>query len=102
MAIIPLAFFVKVANMTHIYFYKDWVVENFGQGRDGDWNRKKYFANIPPKKNGVNYPGQRHRTDKDQRKFKITPGYVIFWIGILIPQGAHFGSHTRAGSKLWC
>ena len=87
--------------MTQIYCYKDWVVEKFGQGRDGDRNRKKYFANVPPKNNGFNYPGRLHRADKEQRKFNITPGYVICWIGILILQGAHFGSHTRAGSKLW-
>ena len=75
MAIISLDFFVKVANMTHIYCYKDWVVNKFGQYRDGYWNRRKHFSKIPPKKNGVNYPGRRHQADKEQRKFKITPGY---------------------------
>ena len=101
MAIIPLAFFVKVENMTHIYCYKYWVVKKFGQGRDGDWNRKKYFSGIPPKKNDVNYPERRHRADNEKNRFNITPRYVICWIGILILQGAHFGSHKKVGSKLW-
>ena len=101
MAIIPLAFFVKVENMTQIYCYKDWVVEKFGQGCDRDRNRKKYFSNVPPNNNGVNYPGRQHQAYKEQRKFKITPGYVICWIVNIILQGAQFGSHKRAGSKLW-
>ena len=64
MAIIPLAFFVKVANIIHIYCYNYWVVEKFGRGRDGDQNRKKYFSNVPTKKNGFNCPGRWHRADK--------------------------------------
>ena len=57
MAIIHLAFFVKVEDMTHIYCYTYWVVKKFGRGRDGDRNRRKYFSNVPPKNKGVNYPG---------------------------------------------
>ena len=77
------------------------MVKKFGRDCDGDWNRKKYFSNVPPKKNGVNYPRWRNGADKDQRKFKITHGGVICWIGILILQGDHFGSHKRERSKLW-
>ena len=101
MAIIPLAFFVNVDNMSNIYCYKDWVVENVWRGCDGDRYRKKYFFKVLPKKNGVNYPGRGHQVDKEQRKFKITPRYFICWIGSLILQEGHLGSHKREGSKFW-
>jgi hypothetical protein len=33
--------------------------------------------------------------------FTITVGYVIAWFGLLILQGAHFGSDKRTAKKMW-
>jgi hypothetical protein len=34
-------------------------------------------------------------------KFTVTPGVVLVFLGILMLQGAHFGSNKRISRKLW-
>jgi hypothetical protein len=43
--------------------------------------------------------GPRHH-DKEKR-FTVSPGFVIVFIGILILNGAHFGLGSRSSHKLW-
>ena len=104
LVIIPLSFFIKVAEYTTKYCYKDWVVEKLRPGRDNNTTKKKYFKDVPATEGGVKTPGRRHRADQNHSKNKqyiVTAGYVICWIAILILQGAHFGSNKRASSKMW-
>ncbi len=34
-------------------------------------------------------------------KFTMAPGFVLVFLGILMLQGAHFGSNKRSSRKLW-
>ncbi len=36
-----------------------------------------------------------------RRQFTVTPGFVLVFLGILMLQGAHFGSNKRSSCKLW-
>jgi hypothetical protein len=53
-----------------------------------------YYVDVPEGTEGA-----RHR-DKEKR-FTISPGFVIVFIGILILNGAHFGSGSKSSCKLW-
>jgi hypothetical protein len=57
LAILPLTFFSKVTELTnkYCYDYEDWVVKKTG---------------------GQPTPGRRHRTDRNQDKLHITPGFI--------------------------
>ena len=80
LAIVPLSFFVNVARLTRKYCYEDWVVEKMANDRDGKRKKKPYFKDVPPKTDGVDTPGRRHRANEEAKKYKITPGYVMVWI----------------------
>ena len=101
LAIVPLTFFVRVAELSEKYCYKDWVVEKERDDRDGNRMKTKYFQACPAKTNGKPTPGRRHRADNETKKYTITPGFVLCWFGILILNGAHFGDRKRDSRKLW-
>ena len=46
-------------------------------------------------------PELLHRGDKEKKKFKITTGFVICWIGYFIYLGALFGSNKPGGDVLY-
>ena len=43
----------------------------------------------------------RNRCDKERKKFRITPGYILAWFAVLIIQGGHFGSNKPPSKALW-
>ena len=96
LAIVPLAFWTKVANLSNKYFYEDFVVETTAHDRDGKEKKKKFLKSCSD-----DTPGARHRGDKERIKYKWTPSFAICWVAILIIQGAHFGSHKRSSRKMW-
>ena len=58
--------------------YKDKFVEELGEKRKGP--KLKHAEG--------DMPGLRHRADKEEKRFKFTPSFVLVWIAILIIQGA--------------
>ena len=98
-AVLPWSFFVLVAQRTQKYAYEDWVVEKYGEDRDGN-PRKKYH--LEPC--AAESPGCRHRADnfiKHNKKYTITPAYVLCFIAMLLLQGAHFGADKRHSRSMW-
>ena len=86
--------------MTDKYAHRDWVVEKQGVDRDGNPKKRMYYEDCPATTNGVPTPRRRHRADKETRKYTITTGFIICWIGILIISGGHFGSSKKYSRKL--
>ena len=43
-SMVPLSFFVRVAEWTKKYCYEDWVVEKFGNDRDGKTKKRRHFV----------------------------------------------------------
>jgi hypothetical protein len=83
--------------MTDKYCYKDWVVEKKQVDADGNVKKKKMLKACT-----ANTPGARHRVDKNSNySYSITPRFVLVWVGLLILQGAHFGSDKRSTKKMW-
>jgi hypothetical protein len=39
--------------------------------------------------------------DKEQVRHHISAGFILTLIGILVLQGAHFGSEKRTAQKMW-
>jgi hypothetical protein len=60
-----------------------------------------YYVQVSPLSDGAPTPNRRHRADNKRVRYSITSGFIITWIGILILQGAHFGSHKRTSRKMW-
>ena len=60
--------------------------------RDGNLNTNNYLSHYLVWTDGVGTPGRQHRAHNEYIKFGATPGYVLFWIYILILSGGHFGS----------
>ena len=60
-----------------------------------------YFVPVLPLTDGAPTPNRRHRADKERVRYLISAGFIITWIGILVLQGAHFGSEKRTGRKMW-
>jgi hypothetical protein len=95
--ILPISFFQYVSKMTDKYCYKDWVVEKEQVDSDGNVKKKKMLKPCT-----ADTPGARHRVDCESRySYKITPGFILAWFGLLILQGAHFGSDKRSAKKMW-
>ncbi len=101
LAILPLAFFERVAQLTAKYCYKDWVFARKKKDSDGDKIKSFYFVSVPPLTDGAPTPNRHHRADNERVQYQITAGYIITWIGILVLQGAHFGSEKRTARKMW-
>jgi hypothetical protein len=99
--IVPLTLFQAVAKYTKKYCYQDWVVEKFAKRRDGSTKEVWHFMDVPQNSHSTPYPGRRHRTDKERKKYKITTGYIICWFAVLILQGAHFSTYKPPAWKLW-
>ena len=100
--IIPLAFFQQVAAWSHKYCYVDWVEPKLGHDRDGNRKKRRYLKPVPPLKRGQRRDKRhRHRGDKERKKFKITPGFVMCWVATLIYQGAIFGSNKPGARTMY-
>ena len=98
---ISLAFVSKIAKLTSDYCYNDWVLEKTGHDRDGNPKVESHFVDYPTHTGVKATPGRQHYTDKEKPKHNIASGSIIFWISILIINGAHFGSEKRSACKLW-
>ncbi len=101
LAILPLTFFSKVAELTNKYCFKDWVVEKKALDSDGNPKKRPYLETVPTLTDGEPTPGRPHRADREQDKWRITPGFIICWVAILILQGAHFGSDKKLLRNMW-
>jgi len=53
---------------------------------------------MPEKLDRCLYPGCRHHTDNEHKKFTITSEFVLCWIAYLIP---HFGVDKHSAGNLW-
>jgi hypothetical protein len=101
LAILPLTFFSKVAELTNKYCFKDWVVEKKALDSDGNPKKRPYLETVPALTNGEPTPGCHHHADREQDKWHITPGFIICWVAILILQCAHFGSDKKLLRNIW-
>ncbi len=59
-----------------------------------------YFVPVLPLTDGAPTSNRRHWVDKEQVRYHISAVFIITWIGILVLQGAHFGSEKRTGQKM--
>ena len=101
-AILPLAFIERVTQLTRRkYCYDDWVVQRRKKDSDGNEMKQFYYVQVSPLTDGAPTPNRRHRADNKRVRYSITSGFIITWIGILILQGAHFGSDKRNSRKMW-
>ena len=55
LALIPMSFFVQVANYSQRYAYTDWVIAKLGTDRDGNPRKKEHFEPCR-----ADTPGCRH------------------------------------------
>jgi len=101
LAILPLALFERVAQLTEKYCYDDWVVEQRKKDSDGNKMKATYFVPVLPLTDGAPTPNRCHRADKERLGYHISAGFIITWIGILVLQVAHVGSEKRTGRKMW-
>ena len=68
---------------------------------DGNNMKQFYYVQVSPLTGGAPTPNRRHCADNERVRYSITSGFIITWIGILILQGAHFGSDKRTLLKMW-
>jgi hypothetical protein len=101
--ILSLVFFERVAQLTTKYCYNGWVVQKRKKDSGGNELKLKafYFVPVSPLTDGVPTPNRGHRSDNERVRYQITSGFIITWIGILVLQGAHFGSEKRTSRKMW-
>jgi hypothetical protein len=92
--ILSLSFFSKVAEMTDKHTHKDWVALRRCKDEHGNEIGRPYYVDVPEGTEGA-----WHRVKR--RQFTMTPGFFIVFLGILMLQGAHFGSNKRSSRKLW-
>ena len=83
LVIVPMTFFVEVAQLTNTYCYEDWVVEKVGKDRDDNRKQHPYFKDVPSYNNGLPTEGRRHRASNVIKNYDITPGFVMAWFAIL-------------------
>jgi hypothetical protein len=96
LAVIPKSVFVEVARLTDKYCYKDFVVERTAKDSRGNVKKKKVLTHCD-----ASTPEARHRTKNEEKKYGMTPGFVLAWLLILIINGAHFGSDKKSSRKRW-
>ena len=94
--ILPMSFFLKVAEMTNKYAYTDRVVEKIVTDRDGKAKKRPMLVEVTD-----DSLESRCRAEKEKYKFRATPGFVMCWIAILILQGALFGTHKPPSRTMW-
>ena len=100
-AIFPMAFIERVAQLTRKYCYDDWVVQRRKKDSDGNEMKQFYYIQVSPLTDGAPTPNRHHDGDNKQVHYSITSGFIITWIGILILQGAHFGSEkNKCGTRV--
>ncbi len=68
---------------------------------DGNHKKRPCLEMVPALTDGEPTSGRRHRADREQDKWHITPGFIICWVSILIIQGAQFGSDKKSMRKMW-
>ncbi len=95
-SIIPMTVFVKIATLTNKYCYKDWVIPKTVKNAFN--NQKKHQVLIH---SDASAPGARHCATKGEKKYSISPGFILAWIAIFVINGAHFGSDKDSSCKLW-
>ena len=98
--IVLLAFFKAMVKHTQKYCYQDWMNDKFTKRRDSTTKEVRHFVYVPRNSNGTPYPGWRHCTNKERKKYKITTGYIFCWFAVLTLQGAHFGAYMPPTWKL--
>jgi hypothetical protein len=75
----PLYLLRAIAKSSNKYANTDWVVEAKSRDRDGEVKKRRTLK--PCKKSDE---GARHRAQgQDAKIWKITPGFLIAWLGIL-------------------
>jgi hypothetical protein len=80
--------------MTDKYAHKDWVAPRQHKDDHGNKIGRPYLVDVLEGTEGA-----LHR--EKRRPFTVTPGFVLVFLGILMLQGAHFGSTKRSSHKLW-
>ena len=76
-AILPLAFFERVAQLTTKYCYNDWVVQRRKKYSDGNDMKQFCYVQVSPLTDGSLTPNRRHRADNKQLRYSITSGFII-------------------------
>jgi hypothetical protein len=76
-------------------------VEKEHCNENGNEKKRTYLADVAPTIYGEPTPGCRLCADNEPVQWDVYPGFIICWIGILILQGAHFGSEKRTVKKMW-
>ncbi len=69
---------------------------NTGMRKDNNGNEigRQYYVDVPEGTEGARHCNK-------EKRFTISSGFIIVFIGILILNGAHFGSGSRSSRKLW-
>ncbi len=80
--------------MTDKYAHQDWVGQRWHKDNNGNEIGRPYYVDVPERTGGAQHCAKR-------REYSVTPGFVLAFIGILMLQGAHFGSSKRSSHKLW-
>ena len=95
LSIVPMTVFVKIATMTEKYYYKDWVIhKSVNESRN---NPKKWHVLIPL---DASAPGARCCAANKEKKYSISPGFILAWIAILVINGAHLSLDKKSSHKL--
>jgi hypothetical protein len=92
--ILLLLFFGKVAEMTDKYAHKEWVSLRQCKDEHGNEIGRPYYVDVPEGTEGARHCAK-------MIKFTMMPGFVLVFLGILMLQGAHFGSNKKSSRKLW-
>jgi hypothetical protein len=77
LAILPLTFFSKVVEPLNNYCFEDCGVENMALDSEDNPKKRPYSETVPTATNREPTPGHRHHADKQQVKWRITPGFII-------------------------
>jgi hypothetical protein len=64
-AILPLAFFERVVQLTRKYCYDDWVVQRRKKDSDRNKMNQFYYIQVSPVTDGAPTPNRRHRVDNE-------------------------------------
>ena len=68
--VLPLLFFQKVTKWSEKYVYGDWMIEKYGNDRDGNKNKMWYFEDEPEVTAGERrVKRHRHGADKEKEQF---------------------------------
>ena len=89
LGILLLLFFSKVVEMIDKCAHKDWVESRRRKDDHGNEIGGPYYVDVPEETEGA-----WHR--EKRRRFIVTLGFFVVFIGILMLQGAHFGSDKKS------